>query len=57
MARNKYTLAGGSIQTIKPKCGYRVSGNPRDVNFIFKLHQKRCESCRTNIKLENRVLC
>jgi len=34
-------------RTIKATCGFEIKGEPKKVDFQFKLHQKRCKDCET----------
>jgi hypothetical protein len=46
MPRQKFVHTGGQTKTILCKCGFRARGSERDVNYKYKLHQTKCESCK-----------
>ena len=39
-------LNGGQRRTIQSGCGWSCRKTPRECDYLFKLHRKRCEDCR-----------
>ena len=53
MVHKKFVSAGGTTKTIICPCDLRFKGNERDVNYRYKLHQIKCEKCKSHNITQN----